>query len=153
MPDIEMEACGAAPLRRWLFASGFALVLAACADMAFKDRVSSLDTSTNAYGTALRWGHYSEAARFRLPRSGPAIVPDLEPLEHIRLTSYDIIDQAVNEDATEATVEVVIGYYHNDIGRVDTLKQTQIWWYEPKEERWFIETPLPPFLQHYMRRR
>ncbi len=130
-----------------------ALALAGCAEMDAKDRLTSLDTSVNDYGSALRWGQYREATRFRLPRSGAVPAPDLEPLEHIRLTSYEITDQIVNAETTEARIEVVIGYYHDDIGRVDTLRQTQIWWYEAAQERWFLETGLPPFMQHYTRRR
>ncbi|MGQ0591804.1 MAG: hypothetical protein ACT4QB_03910 [Gammaproteobacteria bacterium] len=127
--------------------------LAACAEMEANERVSSLDTSSNAYAAALRWGQYQEAARFRLPRNGPVTMPDVEPLEHIKLTSYEVTDQTMNADATEARIEVVIDYYHDDIGRVDTLKQSQVWWYEPTQKHWFLETELPPFMRHYTRRR
>jgi hypothetical protein len=130
-----------------------ALVLAACAEMEAKERTSSLETSTNAYAAALRWGQYQEAARFRLPKSGPVGMPDLEPLQNIRLTSYEVTDQVVNPEVTEARIDVVIGYYHTDIGRVESLKQSQLWWYEPTEKHWFLDTDLPPFLQYYMRRR
>ena len=142
-----------ARLRRLVAAASVALALAACAEMEAKERASSLDTSSNAYATALRWGRYQEAARFRLPRSGPVTMQDVEPLEHIKLTSYEVTDQTMNADATEARIEVVIGYYHDDIGRVDTLKQSQVWWYEPTQKHWFLETELPPFLRHYTRRR
>ncbi|MGH8565270.1 MAG: hypothetical protein ACREXW_14765 [Gammaproteobacteria bacterium] len=142
-----------APRRRVVAAASVALALAACAEMEAKDRASSLETSSNAYAAALRWGRYQEAARFRLPRSGPVTMPDVEPLEHIKLTSYEVMDQTLNADATEARMEVVIHYYHDDVGRVDTLKQSQVWWYEPTQKHWFLETDLPPFLRHYTRRR
>lgn len=140
-------------LLRLLATACMALALAACAEMEANERASSLDTSSSAYAAALRWGQYLEAARFRLPRSGPVTIPDVEPLKHIRLTSYEVTDQTINADATEARIEVVIDYYHDDIGRVDSLTQSQIWWYEPTEKRWFLETELPPFMRHYTRRR
>jgi hypothetical protein len=144
-----------ARLRRLLAAASVALALAACTHIQTmaEERATSLETSSNAYAAALRWGRYQEAARFRLPRSGPVTMPDVEPLEHIKLTTYEVMDQTMNADATEAQMEVVIGYYHDDVGRVDTLKQSQVWWYEPTQERWFLETELPPFLRHYTRRR
>jgi len=142
-----------ARLRRLVTAACAVLTLAGCAEMDAKERASSLETSTNAYAAALRWGQYQEAARFRLPRSGPVTMPDVEPLEHIKLTSYEVTDQTMNADATEARMEVVIGYYHDDIGRVDTLKQSQVWWYDPTQKHWFLETELPPFMRHYTRRR
>jgi hypothetical protein len=141
----------AARLRRLVAAASVALALAACAEMEAEEWASSLETNSNA--AALRWGQYQEAARFRLPRSGPVTMPDVEPLEHIKLTSYEVTDQTMNADATEARMEVVIDYYHDDIGRVDTLKQSQVWWYEPTQKHWFLETELPPFMRHYTRRR
>jgi len=57
-----------ARLRRLVTAACAALTLAGCAEMDAKERASSLETSTNAYAAALRWGQYQEAARFRLPR-------------------------------------------------------------------------------------
>ncbi|MGH8468210.1 MAG: hypothetical protein ACREVY_04210 [Gammaproteobacteria bacterium] len=126
-----------------------ALLTAACAGMETHERLENLELSVATYESALRWGDYDAAALYRVSRTGPYPPINTEPLQAIRVASYDIVNQALNATQTEATVTVLFRYYYQDVGQVATLRDIQKWWYDAARKRWFLDGELPDFQRHY----
>ncbi len=136
-----------------LLVLGLILALAGCASMEAKKRDEALEMSVKAYGAALRWGQFEAAAKYRLPRRPVAERLDPARLEGIRVTAYEIGDQVVSKDQTEVLVSAWISYYHESIGKVRTLQDEQVWWFDERQGRWFLDDDLPDFLGDYERSR
>ncbi|MGH8537631.1 MAG: hypothetical protein ACREXM_14485 [Gammaproteobacteria bacterium] len=126
-----------------------ALMAAACAGMETRDRLDNLELSVATYESALRWGDYDAAALYRVSRTGPYPPIDTEPLQAIRVASYEIVNQTLNATRTEATVTVLFRYYYQDVAQVATLRDVQKWWYDAASKRWFLDGELPDFQRHY----
>jgi hypothetical protein len=125
---------------------GFALgVGAGCASMEARERMDTLDLSMAAYGNALRWGDYEAAAQYRVSRTGPYPPIAPEAFRSLRVASYDVVSMAVDSAQMEAAVSTVIRYYREDVGRVETVRDRQRWWYNPALRRWFLDGDLPDF--------
>jgi hypothetical protein len=129
------------------------LALSGCASMESKKREEALEMSVKAYGSALRWGQFEAAAKYRVPRRPVAERLDPASLEGIRVTAYEIGDQVVSKDQTEVLVSAWISYYHESIGKVRTLQDEQVWWFDARQGRWFLDDDLPDFLRDYERSR
>ncbi len=129
----------------WLLAA--VLMQSGCATMEKRDRMTKLEDSLNAYGNALRWGRFEEASQYRVDRDKKPYPPrlDLEDWERLKVVSYEILRQAVDDTASETVVGAVIRYYRDDVGRVETLRDEQLWWYDDEQERWFLDGDLPRF--------
>jgi len=127
----------------WLVA--FCLGLTGCAGMESRKRLEALELSQTTYNSALRWGRYEDAAEYRVPRFKPPSPLDLDQLDHIRVVSYDILGQEVNENQTEAVLTVAIQYYRDDVWTVKSIRNRQLWWYDETQKRWFLDGDLPIF--------
>ncbi len=126
-----------------------ALMVTACAGMETRERLDNLELGVTTYESALRWGDYDAAALYRVsPTTGPYAPINTEPLQAIRIASYEIVNQAVNATQTEATVTVLFRYYYQDVGQVATLRDVQKWWYAAAAKRWFLDGELPDFQRH-----
>ena len=51
----------------------------------------------------------------------------------------------LNDDESKATITVQIKYYDDERMTVETLTDRQIWEYNSKLGRWFLDSPLPAF--------
>ena len=127
-----------------------ALMAAACAGMETRERLDNLELGVTTYESALRWGDYDAAALYRVSRTtGPYAPINTEPLQAIRIASYEIVNQTLNATQTEATVTVLFRYYYQDVGQVATLRDVQKWWYDAASKRWFLDGEFPDFQRHY----
>lgn len=121
------------------------VVLTGCTGVKTKSRVLSLDDSINHYVQDLRWSRLDEAAAYHVNRDGQKADIDLKAMAPIRITEYRIIDKTVNEDITEATVTGELEYYSNDYGTLKKIPLHQIWWFEEKSGKWYLESDFPKF--------
>jgi len=134
--------------RGLLLAIGVLCGLGGCAAMQSTKRMNRLQDRTNAYRALLRWGQYEDATHYIVfrPGTGKPEKVDLEAMRPIRLASYNVIEQIVAPDETEATLKVVMTYYHEESNVLHTLRDTQYWWYSDEDERWFLGTDFPDFI-------
>ncbi|MGH8514542.1 MAG: hypothetical protein ACREV8_11510 [Gammaproteobacteria bacterium] len=126
-----------------------ALMAAACAGMETRERLNNLELSVVTYESELRWGDYDAAALYRVSRTGPYPPINTEPLQAIRIASYEIVNQTLNATQTEAIVTVLFRYYYQDVGQVATLRDVQKWWYDAASKRWYLDGELPEFQRRY----
>lgn len=132
----------------WRWSVLLVVLLGGCAAMGSQKKMNTLHDATNAYRILLRWGQYEDATKyilFRPGHEGPKAL-NLEPLKSIRLASYDIVDQIVSTDETEATLKVVMTYYHEESNVLHTLRDVQHWWYNEEQKRWYLDSAFPDFV-------
>ena len=128
-----------------LFAASLAVFLAGCAGLKAQDRLARLDSAAKAYAKALRWGHYDTARGFLQPRHTPSGPADLQQLDEIRVTSYEILNQVTRKDSEEAVIQVQFSFYHASTGSVHTIVDEQLWWYDSERNTWRLDGQLPHF--------
>jgi hypothetical protein len=138
-----MNIAGVARLLVCVVLVGF--LSAGCQRVKTEQQVKTLDESHKTYGKMLRWKEYEQAVRYIVPREGPAKSLDLESLDDVRITSYEVVDKLIVQDENEAVITVKIEFYVEDTGKVHSLRDEQNWWYEPEAERWFLDDSLPDF--------
>lgn len=110
--------------------------------------MDKLEQSIATYTSALRWGHYENAAVYRLRRDGGPVKPlNREEYEGIRIIACDELERVLNEAQSEAMVTLSISYYYEDAGIAKTITDRQTWWFDPVEEHWFLDGDLPHFLR------
>ena len=120
--------------------------LAACASVESAKRSDALESSLRQYGIAIRWGHYDAAVQFMRPRDKVIETTGSGSLNDIRVTSYDVVEQGLSDDQTEARLTVAISFYHVESGIVHRLKDQQVWWYDEDSKQWFLDGDLPDFV-------
>ena len=123
------------------------VLLVGCGSMPLgkADRAMLLDGAVNNYRKLIRWGYYDEAAKYLREADGRAFTGDLKNAARYRVTNYTIASQILADDGKEARIIAVIEYYELDAGVIRTLHDEQMWWYDAKEKRWYLRTPLPHF--------
>lgn len=116
-----------------------AAILAGCA---VDSKLSKLDTASNAYGTAIRWGEYEHARQFQGPEAPPA---DPNRYQGLRVTGYDILRQEFLDPASKNRVRLtaLIRYYDEEYGVEKSYQDVQEWRFDPAKESWQIVTGLP----------
>ena len=115
----------------------------ACAGLKVKDQSYGLTLALEQYGADLRWGRYRQAYIFHVNRDGQQPQFSVEQLENFSVTSFKPSDPILNADATEAVIPVEIDYYNEQYGRVLKFKDTQKWWFNIKEKKWYTESDFP----------
>ncbi|MGB5620397.1 MAG: hypothetical protein WBM78_26390, partial [Desulfobacterales bacterium] len=61
------------------------------------------------------------------------------------VTSYSVKKVSVSEDQAEVRQIVEIGYYRVDEVTLKTMREQQVWAYNPVVKRWYLQSGLPPF--------
>jgi len=119
-----------------------ALLFCGCGSIAESRKADALDAALSSYRTAIRWGHYELAYGLVAPdhRKGvPANIKDVE------VTSYEAVQPPVIRTTDTATEIVHIEYVLRDTQRVQSLTDRQLWRYDPKDNKWWLESGLPDF--------
>jgi hypothetical protein len=125
------------------------LLLGGCGNLQGQKRVNSLTDTLNSFRILMRWGQYEDAMayiRYRPGRIEERKEIDLEELKQVRLASYDMLEQIMTPEETEADVKVVMTYYHEESNVLHSLSQRQLWWYDEEKKRWFLEGEFPDLI-------
>jgi len=130
-----------------------AALVAGCGGYQTRKRAESLDEATTNFETLLRWGEFEDAGKYAISRKGEPEKLDLKFLKHIRVTSYEITDQAMASDQSEAAVTAVIGFYDDESAVLHTMHNKQIWWYDADAQHWFMDSGFPDFKAELIKNR
>lgn len=122
------------------------VLVAGCAN--YKPQ-QQLDQTLDAYGAALRWGDFESALRYVDPKvleANPPTALQLERYRQVRVSGYEA-SGAVPVGETEVRQRAVIGLIniHTQVER--SIVDNQLWRYDPKLERWFLESGLPHIVE------
>jgi len=122
-----------------------ALSLSGCAAVDDSKKTITYDKALWKYETAIRWVDFGTANSLRRLEDSSAYSPDLKTLQHIKVTSYNVVNKVMSEDHAEVRLAVEIVYYNDRSMKLITIIDNQIWKYDPAIKDWYITTPLPPF--------
>ena len=120
-------------------------LLPACAAVQDSKMSISEEKALFYYERAVRWGDYAAADRLRriegddYPRNGP------NKLKRIKVTAYDILNRTASDDGTTLRLAVRISYYDEDVMKVHSVMDNQVWRYDAEQDSWYITSPLPLF--------
>lgn len=120
-----------------------AFALSACQSNNSRKTVETLNFTTKNYGQFIRWRAYDEAANHIRHRDGRAANTDTQSLQEIRVTKYQILTVAIDDEKQEATVNAEITYYHERVNSVKTVTDKQLWWKDDESNSWFLDGMLP----------
>ncbi len=121
-----------------------AAVMTGCASYGVSKRQKLFDASALAYERAIRWSDYRQA--FTLAGNADATPPDLQRLQNVRVTSYDVLGvPQPNADFSRVVQVVEIRYVQINQMSERSLADQQTWVYSDKDERWRLMTPFPGF--------
>lgn len=119
-----------------------ALVLTGCSSMEKEKKANALEAAVTRYAAAIRWGYDDVAYSFVHPdkrKARPA------GLDNIRVTGYEAVQPPRQVDEKNAEQVVVIDYLHEDVQRVRSLTDRQLWRYEPATGTWWLYSGTPLF--------
>jgi len=103
----------------------------------------ALENTVSSYRQAIRWGYFPAAAGFLSPEARMDL--DLEPLENVRVTGYEVIQAGVIGADDTAVQLVRIDYVLKDQQRLEQLADQQRWRYDPATGAWWLDSGLPSF--------
>ncbi len=101
------------------------------------------------YRSAVRWAEYDEAFSYVKLRDGEPSELDLDYLEKIEVTGYEIVKRtsvAKTETSPEvAQVLVEIDFLRDASPSVNKIKREETWWFDEEAEKWYLDGNLPNF--------
>ena len=132
-------------MHRFIYPILLVLSLSGCAAVDDSKKTITYDKALWKYETAIRWVDFGTANSLRRLEDSSAYSPDLKTLQHIKVTSYNVVNKVMSEDHAEVRLAVEIVYYNDRSMKLITIIDNQIWKYDPAIKDWYITTPLPPF--------
>lgn len=128
-------------------------VLAACtlllAGCAAQKRSDTLTSTLNAYAGAVRWNGLQSAVNFVDPevlKKNPPTDLDLARYQQVRVTDYDDGNGPTPVGDTEVRQTVRISFVNKHTQVERTVTEQQLWRYDEKTHRWWLESG-PPDIQ------
>ncbi|MEM7402383.1 MAG: hypothetical protein AAF304_10590 [Pseudomonadota bacterium] len=121
------------------------LMLQGCASTQKNKTLNSFDETTRLYGRLLRWREYEGAVNMIRHQDESTVEFNLDDFEDLRVTDYEIKRVAMGEDLKTAVVDVEISYYFETTNAVNTIRDTQNWWYLEEAEKWYLDDDFPAF--------
>lgn len=119
------------------------LASSGCANVSDKQVATRLEVATTGYRQSIRWGYWDAAVGLIHPSKRAGI--DVEPLENIRVTSYEVVEPPVVTEDNKAFQVARIEYVLNDRQRLLSLADRQEWRYEEEAKSWWLHSGLPKF--------
>jgi len=124
--------------------------ISGCGRIEARGQADKLDRTVTEYASSLRWSFYREAISFHVSRDGKFAEVDIDQLESIAVTDFDIISKTIipsSEEGgvNEAIIEAEVSYYHKSQGTLREMSLSQIWWYNEAFKAWMIESDFPEF--------
>jgi len=124
--------------------------ISGCGRIEARGQADKLDRTVTDYVSSLRWSYYREAVSYHVTRDGKYPEVDIEEIEKIEVTNFNILSQTIipsleEGGINEAIIEAEISYYHKDQGTLREMDIKQIWWYNEKFKAWMIESDFPDF--------
>jgi hypothetical protein len=127
-----------------LMAAVFAAA-AGCAKIEMESRAIKLDQAVSLYADSIRWGNFDVAAGLLRRRDRGATSATVKVSADVRVTAYASTILSLNEARDEAMVATRFDYYFADTNKVHTTSQTDLWWFDPATEQWYLDGSLPDF--------
>jgi len=115
---------------------------AAYSDMKKQDDFSE---TSKSYEKMIFWSNFDTADSFRDPQERETHPANIDELKNIKVTAYSVKKVTVSEDQAEVRQIVEIGYYRVDQVTLKTMRDQQVWAYNPIAKRCYLQSGLPSF--------
>ena len=101
------------------------------------------------YRSAVRWSEYDKAFSYIKMRDGEPRELDLDYLETIEVTDYEIVKRTAKAK-TESTPEeiqviVEIDFLRDGSPSLNKIKREETWWLDEEAKEWYLDENLPDF--------
>ncbi|MDA0821129.1 MAG: hypothetical protein O3C28_01740 [Proteobacteria bacterium] len=113
-----------------------------------QERMVQLQSVVDSYRKLMRWGYFDQAVQYLKVQEGQVVVPDLEKLARYKVTNYSIAEQVISESEFEAIVIAYIDFYSVDTGIAGSVRDEQLWWFDPETKRWSLGSPMVNFADY-----
>ena len=120
-------------------------MIAGCQTLSERKQADALQEVLRNYGGVVRWGSIEQARRFVNPDTVSATGSEAEALPPTRVTHYEVVQGPAMVDTDTAIQTAVIQYVFVDSQVVKEIVDQQTWVYDPKQESWYLVSPLPQF--------
>ena len=121
------------------------LFVAGCASVSDRLTMNKFGEASSAYGEAILFSHYEAANLYRKSGGAADKPPDFEKLKNIKVAMYDVKQVDLSEDKRHVSQVVEIKYYKQDNMIIKTVRDEQLWEYDPDDNRWYLSSGLPQF--------
>jgi sensor c-di-GMP phosphodiesterase-like protein len=118
---------------------------AGCAAYSNMKKQDDFSETSKSYEKMIFWSNFDTADSFRDPQERETHPADIDDLKDIKVTSYSVKKVTVSEDQAEVRQIVEIGYYRVDQVTLKTMRDQQVWIYNPNVKRWYLRSGLPLF--------
>lgn len=125
--------------------SMFVLFIIGCTSLQGKWRLAQFEDISYAYGQAMRWGDYDVASGFRKKQESDHGAWNVDKLDKIRVTSYELLNSNPSEDKLRVHQSVKIRYFNVDQMKEKSLIDRQLWEYDDTEKAWYLQSGPPDF--------
>lgn len=116
-----------------------------CATLDKESRLLDLNQTVRLYENSIRWGDFNVAAGLLRRRDGGVTAATVNVPQEVRVTAFASKIIAVNDEVTEATVATRFDYYFPDSGKVRTVSESDLWWFDSDTQQWYMDGGLPSF--------
>ena len=99
-----------------------AVALSACATVERASRTDSLNRTVKGFAALILWEDFVTAQTYIGVREGTPKEVDLDYLEHIQVTDYDIVRMSLNDEKNEAKVGDVV-----EVTACRRMSKTKCW--------------------------
>ena len=121
------------------------LFIFGCTGLQGKFRLAQFEDVSSSYEHAIRWGDYDVANALRKKQETDHEAWNVDKLDKIRVTSYELLSSNLSEDQLRVHQAVKIRYFNADQMIEKTLIDKQLWEYDETEKAWFLQSGLPAF--------
>jgi hypothetical protein len=121
------------------------LLVPGCTTISDRLTMNKFSEASRAYGEAILWSHFEAANLYRKSGGDADKPPDFEKLKTIKVAMYDVKQIDLAEDKRHVNQVVEIKYYKLDNMIIKTVRDEQLWEYDPKENSWYLSSDLPQF--------
>ena len=129
----------------FIFLPSSILMIQGCAATQKNKTLNSFDETTRLYGRLLRWREFEGAANMIRHQDESSVEINVDDYKDLRVTDYEIKRVEMGEDLKTAVVDVDISYYFETTNAVNTIRDTQNWWYLEEAEKWYLDDDFPAF--------
>ena len=123
----------------------FILLVLGCASMQAGEKMSQFDETSRGYIRAIRWGDYEAAYAFKKLTDQEDVLPDFEDYRSVKVTNYKVKQTIISKDRSKIIQIVDFQYYRMKDVTVKNHIDRQKWEYDEAQEKWFLQSDLPPF--------
>ena len=116
-----------------------------CSSLPVMDRMEAFDEASRAYGKAISWSEYNIAAAFLKADNEDSVAAEIEHLKNFKVTAYEPRLMTVLENENRIRQVVKISYFKNNHLVVKSVRDDQLWEYNPPMRSWFLRSGLPKF--------